>query len=923
MTPGLIIGVSFSYLAVIFAIAYFADKLAAQGRSLAKNPYIYTLSIAVFCTSWTFYGSVGLAATSGLDFLPIYLGPTLIFVLWSVLWIKIIRICKINGITSIADFIASRYGKSTALGGLVTVIAVVGTMPYISLQLKSIATSFSILANFQTTIVDVGGVDAPFGIDITLLVAVILAAFAILFGARHLDASEQHEGLVVAIAFESLVKLFAFLTVGFFVTFSVYDGFGDLFQQAAERSELDMVLNIAHETGYSRWMTMTILSMAAIICLPRQFHITVVENNDEQHLRKAVWLFPLYLLTINIFVLPIALAGKMTFGGNAAGADMFVLTVPIFYDQTELALFAFIGGLSAATAMVVVAVIALSTMVCNNLVMPILLSLRRLDLQARGDLSVLLLTIRRASILLILLLGYFYFRIASESYSLVTIGLVSFAAAAQFAPAILGGIFWKGASRNGALIGLSLGFVVWTYTLLLPSFAQSGWLPISFIESGPYGISLLKPYALFGMDGFDRLTHALFWSMVFNIGSFVFASLNAHQTVLERTQATLFVDVFLHTEGQRGSRFSHASATTGDLQDLVSRYIGAVRATQSFHAFARERDITLHKNQVADSALLNHAEKMLSGAIGSATARVLIGSTVKGDVVGLDEMYQILDETSQVIEYSRMLETKSKELQDTTEQLQSANERLKELDSLKDDFISTISHELRTPLTSIRAFSEILSDEPSIAAKDRRRFLGVITDESERLTRLIDQILDLAKMEAGRMDWLMADVDMDEAIKAALATMDALVTENQVVLDVQLDDDLPTLKLDRDKLIQVLINLLSNAVKFCRQPGGQVTVSAKARGQDILICVEDNGDGIPTEAHARIFEKFHQMIEPTGSAPRGSGLGLAISSQIVTFFGGRIWVENATSGGARFLFTLPLAAVHPTEVDTKPMAQAV
>ena len=514
--------VSFLYLGLLFAIAYYGDKRADQGRSLANNPYIYALSIAVYCTSWTYYGSVGRAASSGLDFLPIYLGPTLIFVLWWFVLGKIIRITKVNRITSIADFISSRYGKSTLLGGVVTIIAVVGIMPYISLQLKAVSTSFNLLMGYPAIVMPTGLGDVPLLHDTAFHVALVLAAFTILFGTRHIDASEHHEGMVVAIAFESLVKLVAFLSVGIFVTYGLYDGFGDLFREAgAALREYNSLVTLGTMSNYGQWATMTLLSMAAIICLPRQFQVTAIENLDERHLDKAVWLFPLYLLTINIFVLPIALGGLLLFSGDVVDADTFVLTVPMAEQQEALVLFAFIGGLSAATGMVIVATIALSTMVCNDLVMPVLLRLTWLRLNAKGDLGGLLLAIRRGSILFILLIGYAYFRYIGESYTLVSVGLLSFAAAAQFAPAIIGGLFWRGGTRNGALAGLCLGFLVWTYTLLLPSLARSGWLPPEFVEQGAFGIALLKPYELFGLKGFDYISHALFWSMLTNIGAYV------------------------------------------------------------------------------------------------------------------------------------------------------------------------------------------------------------------------------------------------------------------------------------------------------------------------------------------------------------------------------------------------------------------
>ncbi|MEX1034745.1 MAG: sensor histidine kinase [Sneathiella sp.] len=906
MSGGIVLTVSFLYLGLLFAIAQFVDSRAEKGRPLTRNPYIYTLSIAVFCTSWTFYGSVGLAATRGLDFLPIYLGPTLVFVLWSIVWVKIVRICKVHRITSIADFIASRYGKQAKLGGLVTIIAVVGTTPYISLQLKSIATSFRILVSSSETALLHASSEPIFFIDTTLIVAIALALFAILFGTRHIDASEHHEGLVAAIAFESVVKLVSFLAVGFFVTYGLYNGFSDLFSSAAENG-LEALFTVSSDSDYSTWMTMTVLSMAAIICLPRQFYITAVENPDESFLRKATWLFPLYLLVINIFVLPIALAGRLSFDGVSADADMFMLTVPLFHDQAFLALFAFVGGLSAATSMVIVAAIALSTMVCNDLIMPLLLRWKGLNINKNDDLTGLLLTIRRISILLILILGYVYYLIASESYSLVTIGLVSFAAAAQFAPAIIGGIFWKGASYRGAITGLALGFVVWLYTLLLPSFAQSGWLPLSFITDGPYGVALLKPYALLGMEGLDRLTHAIFWSMLFNIGSYWLVSLLSQQTAIERIQGTLFVDVFGHTDDERDSRYWRGSATVADLQQLVGRFVGIQRAAQAFADFAAERDINLRKSQTADAALLDFAEKMLAGAIGSATARVMVGSVVKGEIVGLEEVYRILDETSQVIEYSHRLEQKSAELERATTQLRNANERLQELDSLKDHFLSMVSHELRTPLTSLRAFGEILVDNPEVSPEERTQFLNVIIKESTRLTRLIDQLLDLARMEAGQMDWSLDTVDMAVTLREAMATLAGLIKENDVAVALHIPEDLPPVRADRDQLIQVIINLVSNAIKFCDKTEGRIEVAVSVADDMLEVSVSDNGKGVREGMIERIFEKFHQSLDRDEDKLQGSGLGLAICREIVTFLGGRVWVANKPEGGAVFTFTVPRA----------------
>ena len=377
-----IISVAFLYLCLLFAIAYYVDRRAAGGRSLIGNPVIYALSIAVYCTSWTFYGSVGRAASTGVGFLPIYLGPTLTFVVGLMLIRKIIRISKVNRTTSIADFIASRYGKSFQLGGLVTIIAVVGILPYISLQLKAISASFSVLLHYPDIVMP-GTSASIFVQDTAFYVALIMAVFAILFGTRHIDASEQHEGMVAAIAFELVVKLAAFLAVGLFVTFGIYGGFGDIFVQAQVSDALGRLFTIDGVAAHTSWITLTLLAMAAVVVLPRQFQVLVVENVDEGHLRKAIWLFPLYLLLINIFVLPIAFAGLLQFPNGGVDADTFVLAVPMKAQSPALALVAFIGGLSAATGMIIVETVALATMVSNDLVMPLLLRFGRLHLSER------------------------------------------------------------------------------------------------------------------------------------------------------------------------------------------------------------------------------------------------------------------------------------------------------------------------------------------------------------------------------------------------------------------------------------------------------------------------------------------------------------------------------------------------------------
>ena len=900
---------SFAYLGLLFAIAYYADRRADAGRSIIASPYIYSLSLAVYATAWTFYGSVGRAAANGVGFLPIYVGPTLMIALWWIVMRKILRISKQNRITSLADFIASRYGKSALLGGAVTVIAVIGILPYISLQLKAISNSFTLVLQYPDIVMPANLGAVPALQDTGLTVALVLAAFTILFGTRHLDAAEHHEGMVAAIAFESLVKLVAFVALGAWVTWGLYDGFGDVFARAAADPALRPMLNPLEGVagGYSSWVWLTILSMLAIMFLPRQFQVAVIENKDERHLNKAIWLFPLYMLTINVFVLPIAFGGRLHFPDGMVDADTFVLTLPMAERQELLALAVFIGGLSAATGMVIVETIALSTMVCNDLVMPVLLRLRALRLNERADLSGLLLGIRRGAIVLILLLGYLYFRLAGEAYALVAIGLISFAAVAQFAPAALGGIFWKGGTRRGALAGLLAGFAVWMYTLLLPAFARSGWLPIGLLEHGPFGIALLNPLALFGVSGLDQITHAMIWSMAANVGAYVGVSLIGTPGADEHRQATLFVDVLKRPEEGGGARFWRGTASVPELYHLLARFIGVAAAEEVFAEQARERGYGAHwRRMAADARLVHFVETQLAGVIGAASAHIMVASVAKEEALSLEEVHAMLDEASQIIVTSHRLEQKSQELERATQELRAANQRLTELDRLKDEFVSTVSHELRTPLTSIRAFSEILHDHPRLDAAERSRFLAIIIKETERLTRLINQILDLSRLESGRVAWQERPVDMREVTADAIAATSRLFEERGVRLEARLPERLPRAMADLDRVVQVLLNLLSNAEKFSK-PGGRVEVSLTREESQLRVDVRDEGPGIPLEEQEAIFERFRQAGDPLTGKPRGSGLGLHISRRIVEHFGGRLWVESRPGHGACFSFTLPLA----------------
>jgi Na+/proline symporter/nitrogen-specific signal transduction histidine kinase len=913
LNTGIIILVSMIYIGFLFAIAYWGDKRADQGRSVIANPYIYALSLAVYCTAWTFYGSVGMAARSGLGFLTIYLGPTLMTIVGWLVLRKIIRISKIQRITSIADFIASRYGKSPVLGGTVTVIAVMGVVPYIALQLKAISTGFLMVNQYPEISASFSFSDIPVFGDTAFYIAVILVIFTILFGTRNLDATERHEGLVAAIAFESIVKLVAFLSVGIFVTYYLHDGFADLFQKAVNFSNLkettSMVDNQAAgffknilssgspEATYIDWGILLFLSMMAILFLPRQFQVMVVENVNEKHLNRATWLFPLYLLAINVFVLPVALAGILRFS-DTANADWFVLMLPMAADQHLLTLFVYLGGMSAATGMVIVETVALSTMICNDLVMPVLIRLPIPALSGQSDLRGLLLTIRRVSIALVLMLGYAFFHTIGEFYALVSIGLISFAAVAQFAPAMLGGIFWKGGTRAGAISGLMAGFLVWAYTLFMPYLVQPGLIPLSFVTTGPFGIELLKPHNLLGLKHLSPISQSVFWSLLFNISVYIGVSVLGRPRAIEATQAALFVEVFKYSGETKDALFWRGTASLPALQSLLKRFLGQSRAENALADYAKKRDIDWTQYPTADADLVSYSEKLLAGAIGSASARVMVSSVVKEEPLGIEEVLNILDETQEVIAHS-------KELEKATAKLKAANTQLQELDRLKDDFISTVSHELRTPLTSVRSLSEILHTNPNIDPEQTKKFTGIIIKESDRLIRLISQVLDYEKIESAQISWSVAPLKFEDVIKDAASSTSQLIQDKNIKLDIDIVPDVPPVFGDHDRLVQVMVNLISNAVKFCEADRGSLSVRLQAQAHHLLVQVKDNGIGIKQEHLSKIFEPFHQIKNPTKGRPVGTGIGLTITKRIIDFHHGRIWVESTLGEGTTVSFTLP------------------
>lgn len=648
--------ISIVYTVLIFLIAWYAHRRKEAGRSIISNPVIYSLSLGVYCTSWTFFGSVGKAATTGIDFLLIYLGPSLTAFSWLFLLRRIVKISKEHNITSIADFLSQRYGKSPWLGALVTLIAILGIMPYIALQLKAVSTSFYLLSGVQADHIAFITLESGTTIPIALLLALILALFSIVFGARRLVSSERHEGLIAAIAFESLVKLVALLVVGMFVTYGLFDGFIDIFERFKtinpERFAQLFTFNISkNDPNYTSTFTLLFLSMGAIMLLPRQFHVMVIENSDERHIATAMWLFPAYLFLINLFVMPIAIGGILT-TGSSRGADYFVLLLPQLAGYRSIALLAFLGGLSAAAGMVMVESIAISTMLLNHIFMPIIVRFT-----PRTWFPILLINLKRFGIVLVVLLGYFYYRIIGDSYTLVNMGLISFSAASQFMPAMLGGLYWKRGNKAGAICGILLGFLIWLYTMLLPSFSKSGWIPETLLSNGPFGIALLKPTELFGLTGMDFWSHSLFWSMLFNVSSYIICSILLNQNEQERDQVHKFIGVFSREEAHRRTERKRLSkpVTTDQFVTLMSKFIGDAEARRALKLYSRDRDITgdgaISEFELPD--LKRFTEKTLAGSVGGAAARVIVNSFLSDIGSSMEPVYDIFSSVRTNLDQNR------------------------------------------------------------------------------------------------------------------------------------------------------------------------------------------------------------------------------------------------------------------------------
>ncbi|SEW20115.1 His Kinase A (phospho-acceptor) domain-containing protein [Cognatiyoonia koreensis] len=881
-----VIAVALAYVTFLFAVAFMAERRAAAGnRAWLNSPLIYTLSLSIYCTAWTFYGAVGYAARSGLEFVTIYLGPTLVMVGWWIILRRLVRIGKTQRITSIADLISSRFGKSTLLGVVVTLMAIVAATPYIALQLQSVTLSFSVFAENSGVAWDDSDLNAN-----AIWVAVGLAVFTVLFGTRNLDANERHNGIVIAIAVEAIVKLVALLAVGIFVVWGLGGGV------AATLTAIETSPISAWNQGSGRWISLIFLSAAAFLCLPRMFQVLVVENADERHLQIASWAFPAYLFLMSLFVLPIAVVG-LNVMPITANPDLFVLTLPLRQGENGLAVLSFLGGFSSATSMVIVATIALATMVSNHIVLPIWLRSGGDEGASRsGDVRRVIIISRRLSIAAILTLGYFYYRLSGGGTALAAIGLISFTGAVQVLPAMLGGIFWRGATRLGAAAGLLTGFGVWVWALFLPSFGPGAVIPLDVMSNGPFGMTWLRPEAFFGITGIDPLVHGLLWSMLLNSVMFFVVSILTFPSPLERLQGAQFVNVFEHSGAT--PTWSQSAANAEDLLIMSQRIIGSAEAQTIFQAAAAAQGKQGYLPDVTPD-FVARLERELAGSVGAATAHAMVGRMTQGASVSVEDLIAVADEAAQIMEYSNKLEAKSAEQERTARALRDANAKLTALSVQKDAFLSQISHELRTPMTSIRSFSEILRDM-DMTAEEKARHAGIIHDESMRLTRLLDDLLDLSVLENGQVTLHEQTCRLSELLDRAVGS--AGLHDKALIIKRKTSNEDITLTTDTDRLCQVFINLIANASKYCDADQPTLRIRAHLVAGSYVVDFIDNGSGIETESQQMIFEKFARLTDHARAG--GAGLGLAICREVMARLGGRIAYLPGQGGGA-FRVTLP------------------
>ncbi|WDT67652.1 ATP-binding protein [Cloacibacterium sp. TD35] len=863
------------YLALLFFIAYWAEK--KKSNFWANNPYIYSLSLAVYCTAWTYYGSIGVAANQGLEYLAIYIGPIIIIPAWIVINNKIIRISRVNKISSIADFISLRYGNSRSFGALISIVCILAIIPYIGIQIKAISDTFHQITNSDNS-------DNIFT-DTATYVVILIAIFSSYYGTRYVDASEKRLGIISAVAVESFLKLIFFVVLGLFVTYGVFNGFEDIYQQVQKFEDFAAKNTFNGLEGSINFAITSLLSMSAIFLLPRQFHTTIVENRKEKHLKTAIWLFPLYLLIFNFFVFPIAWGGRILFEGQNVNPELFPILIPQKFGNILVSVMVFLGGLSASVSMIIISSITLSVMLSNNVIIPYgWIDTFKKNPENFNTKNIV--SIRKVSIFMLIISAFLFYKYLIIKSSLFSVGLVSFVLIAQLAPSFFGAIFWRRGSYYGAVTGIIAGVIICYVNLIIPQYIQT--------INPEFSLENYKILDFFRIPYLSTLAQVFFWSLLVNTFLFAVISVSVKGNYRERNFAEIYIDIDHYIQNHEGAYIWKGKANISDIEKILVRFLGEKKTTQALKIFNMKYNIT-DETDTADSRLIKFSENLLAGRIGTASAKILVEGVTKEDKISLPEVLNILEESKENITLNRKLTEQSKQLRKLSEDLQIANTNLIEKDKQKDDFLDSVAHELRTPITAIRAASEILLDDDEIPTDIKKEFLGNIISESDRLNEIINDILYLDKLETGIIQLNIQKNNIVETYHKALKPIQHLIQQKNIHHS---EIDLLNQKeyeYDEARMIQVFQNILGNAYKFTDESGIIQTKFIEKEDQ-LNISIFNTGKKIPEEDIELIFDKFYQSKNQNIRKPIGTGLGLAICKKIIEAHKGEISAENKEIG---------------------------
>lgn len=863
------------YLALLFFIAFWAEK--RKSNFWANNPYVYSLSLAVYCTAWTYYGSIGVAANQGLEYLAIYIGPIIIIPAWIVINSKIIRISRVNKISSIADFISLRYGNSRSFGAIISVVCILAIIPYIGLQIKAISDTFHLVTKSEN----------PNNIftDTATYVVLLIAIFSSYYGTRYVDASEKRLGIISAVAVESFLKLIFFVILGIFVTYGIFNGFDDIYEKAKNLPEFTQRNSFNGLEGSFNWMLTSMLSMTAIFLLPRQFHTTIIENRKENHLKTAIWVFPLYLLIFNFFVFPIAWGGKILFLGQNVNPELFPILIPQKFGSILISVIVFLGGLSASISMIIISSVTLSIMLSNNVIIPY----GWIDtFKTKNDTfnNKNIVNIRKVSIFLLIITAFVFYKYLILESSLFSVGLVSFVLIAQLAPSFFGAIFWRRGTYTGAVIGLILGILICYINLIIPQYLKA--------INPELAINQYRILQFFKIPYLETIPQVFFWSLLANATVFTIISVSSKGNYRERNYAEIYVDINRYIQNHEGAYIWKGKANVSDIRKILVKFLGDKKTKQALKIFNLKYNID-DENDTADSRFIKFSENLLSGRIGTASAKILIEGVTKEDKISLPEVLKILEESKENITLNRKLTEQSRQLRRLSDDLRSANSSLIEKDKQKDDFLDSVTHELRTPITAIRAAGEILLDDDDIPVEIKKDFLENIISESDRLNEIINDILYLDKLESGTIKLNINKNNIIDTYHKALKPIYHLIQQKNIHhSEINLLND-NEFYYDEARIIQVFQNILGNAYKFTEE-SGMIQVKFQEKDNLLKIGIFNTGKKIPDEDIELIFDKFYQSKHQNIRKPVGTGLGLAICKKIIDAHHGKIYAENKEIG---------------------------